>query len=155
MLEIKKILTSDSEYNEIVKNHFFRNPVYSEALKNICISSGVSLYAAINNGKVCGFAAADDATADVCSLMSLSVAPDYRKKALPMQYLTASLRTESRRLWLPNVLKIPSASLRNTAFTQFPLAKNSRAKTLITQLTEIFDFGAKDRAHFMCPAFFI
>ena len=82
MLEIKKILTSDSEYNEIVKNHFFRSPVYSEALKNICISSGVSLYAAINNGKVCGFAAADDATADVCSLMSLSVAPDYRKKGV-------------------------------------------------------------------------
>ena len=129
MLEIKKILTSDSEYNEIVKNHFFRNPVYSEALKNICISSGVSLYAAINNGKVCGFAAADDATADVCSLMSLSVAPDYRKKGVAHAILDRVLEDRKPKAMVAECLEDSLGFFENYGFYASPLGEKQPGKS--------------------------
>lgn len=129
MLEIKKILTSDSEYNEIVKNHFFRNPVYSEALKNICISSGVSLYAAINNGKVCGFAAADDATADVCSLMSLSVAPDYRKKGVAHAILDRVLEDRKPKAMVAECLEDSLGFFENYGFYAIPLGEKQPGKS--------------------------
>ena len=128
MLEIKKILTSDSEYNEIVKNHFFRNPVYSEALKNICISSGVSLYAAINNGKVCGFAAADDATADVCSLMSLSVAPDYRKKGVAHAILDRVLEDRKPKAMVAECLEDSLGFFEKYGFYAIPLGEKQPGK---------------------------
>ena len=128
MLEIKKILTSDSEYNEIVKNHFFRNPVYSEALKNICISSGVSLYAAINNGKVCGFAAADDATADVCSLMSLSVAPDYRKKGVAHAILDRVLEDRKPKAMVAECLEDSLGFFEKYCFYAIPLGEKQPGK---------------------------
>ena len=129
MLEIKKILTSDSEYNEIVKNHFFRNPVYSEALKNICISSGVSLYAAINNGKVCGFAAADDATADVCSLMSLSVAPDYRKKGVAHEILDRVLEDRKPKAMVAECLEDSLGFFEKYGFYAIPLGEKQPGKS--------------------------
>lgn len=129
MLEIKKILTSDSEYNEIVKNHFFRNPVYSEALKNICISSGVSLYAAINNGKVCGFAAADDATADVCSLMSLSVAPDYRKKGVAHAILDRVLEDRKPKAMVAECLEDSLGFFEKYGFYAIPLGEKQPGKS--------------------------
>ena len=129
MLEIKKILTSDSEYNEIVKNHFFRNPVYSEALKNICISSGVSLYAAINNGKVCGFAAADDATADVCSLMSLSVAPDYRKKGVAYAILDRVLEDRKPKAMVAECLEDSLGFFEKYGFYAIPLGEKQPGKS--------------------------
>ena len=129
MLEIKKIHTSDSEYNEIVKNHFFRNPVYSEALKNICISSGVSLYAAINNGKVCGFAAADDATADVCSLMSLSVAPDYRKKGVAHAILDRVLEDRKPKAMVAECLEDSLGFFENYGFYAIPLGEKQPGKS--------------------------
>ena len=128
MLEIKKILTSDSEYNEIVKNHFFRNPVYSEALKNICISSGVSLYAAINNGKVCGFAAADDATADVCSRMSLSVAPDYRKKGVAHAILDRVLEDRKPKAMVAECLEDSLGFFEKYGFYAIPLGEKHPGK---------------------------
>lgn len=128
MLEIKKILTSDSEYNEIVKNHFFRNPVYSEALKNICISPGVSLYAAINNGKVCGFAAADDATADVCSLMSLSVAPDYRKKGVAHAILDRVLEDRKPKAMVAECLEDSLGFFEKYGFYAIPLGEKQPGK---------------------------
>ena len=129
MLEIKKILTSDSEYNEILKNHFFRNPVYSEALKNICISSGVSLYAAINNGKVCGFAAADDATADVCSLMSLSVAPDYRKKGVAHAILDRVLEDRKPKAMVAECLEDSLGFFEKYGFYAIPLGEKQPGKS--------------------------
>ena len=128
MLEIKKILTSDSEYNEIVKNHFFRNPVYSEALKHICICSGVSLYAAINNGKVCGFAAADDATADVCSLMSLSVAPDYRKKGVAHAILDRVLEDRKPKAMVAECLEDSLGFFEKYGFYAIPLGEKQPGK---------------------------
>ena len=130
MLEIKKILTSDSEYNEIVKNHFFRNPVYSEALKNICISAGVSLYAAINNGKVCGFAAADDATADVCSLMSLSVAPDYRKKGVAHAILDRVLEDRKPKAMVAECLEDSLGFFEKYGFYAIPLGEKQPGKNV-------------------------
>ena len=130
MLEIKKILTSDSEYNEIVKNHFFRNPVYSDALKNICISSGVSLYAAINNGKVCGFAAADDATADVCSLMSLSVAPDYRKKGVAHAILDRVLEDRKPKAMVAECLEDSLGFFEKYGFYAIPLGEKQPGKNV-------------------------
>ena len=130
MLEIKKILTSDSEYNEIVKNHFFRNPVYSEALKNICISSGVSLYAAINNGKVCGFAAADDATADVCSLMSLSVAPDYRKKGVAHAILDRVREDRKPKAMVAECLEDSLGFFEKYGFYAIPLGEKQPGKNV-------------------------
>ena len=129
MLEIKKILTSDSEYNEIVKNHFFRNPVYSEALKNICISSGVSLYAAINNGKVCGFAAADDATADVCSLVSLSVAPEYRKKGVAHAILDRVLEDRKPKAMVAECLEDSLGFFEKYGFYAIPLGEKQPGKS--------------------------
>lgn len=130
MLEIKKILTSDSEYNEIVKNHFFRNPVYSEALKNICISPGVSLYAAINNGKVCGFAAADDATADVCSLMSLSVAPEYRKRGFAKAILNYILKDRMPKALVAECLEDSLGFFENYGFYAIPLGEKQPGKNV-------------------------
>ena len=129
MLEIKKILTSDSEYNEIVKNHFFRNPVYSEALKNICISSGVSLYAAINNGKVSGVAAAGDATADVCALMSLSVAPDYRKKGVAHAILDRVLEDRKPKAMVAECLEDSLGFFEKYGFYAIPLGEKQPGKS--------------------------
>ena len=77
MLEIKKVSTADPEYAEIAENHFFRNPVYSDALKHICESSGVSLYVAMKGDNVCGFAAAD-AAGSWCTVPKTSCAQGFR-----------------------------------------------------------------------------
>lgn len=128
MLEIKKVSTNGPEYAEIVENHFFRNPVYCEALKNICESSGVSLYVAVNNGKVCGFAAADDATGDVCSLMSLSVAPEYRKRGFARAMLDHVLSDRKPKALVAECLEDSLGFFENYGFYAIPLGEKQPGK---------------------------
>lgn len=129
MLEIKKVSANSPEYSEIVENHFFRNPVYSDALKNICESSGVSLYAAVKNGNVCGFAAADDATSDVCSLMSLSVAPDYRKKGIAHAMLDRVLDDRNPKAMVAECLGDSLGFFEKYGFYAIPLGEKQPGKS--------------------------
>ena len=129
MLEIKKVSTADPEYAEIAENHFFRNPVYSDALKHICESSGISLYVAMKGDNVCGFAAADDATSDVCSLMSLSVAPDYRKKGVAHAILDRVLEDRKPKAMVAECLEDSLGFFEKYGFYAIPLGEKQPGKS--------------------------
>lgn len=123
MFEIKKISADGAEYAEIVENHFFRNPVYTDALKNICESDGVALYAAMKGDKVCGFAAADDATEDVCSLMSLSIAPEYRKRGYARAMIDHILDDRKPKAMVAECLEDSLGFFENYGFYAIPLGE--------------------------------
>lgn len=129
MLEIKKISVTDPEYNEIQENNFFRNPVYHDALKNICESSGVSLYVATKHGSVCGFAAANNATCDVCSLLSLSVASDYRKKGIATAMIDKILADKNPKALVAECLADSLGFFKNYGFYAHDLGEKQPGKS--------------------------
>lgn len=128
MLEIKKVSTESPEYAEIKENNFFRNPVYSSALRNICEGSDVSLYAAVKNGSVCGFAAADDATGDVCSLLSLSVSPEYRRKGIARSMLDNILEDRKPKALVAECLEDSLGFFEKYGFYAIPLGEKQPGK---------------------------